>query len=167
VSRGPGVLQRRVLETLAAYRRVGVSVDLQWTWHQGSRHSASGDADWIDPDYICAYEQGRRVPMCDLGCTRPELSRALWSLKRQGLTHLYMGTLDRVAEGTEWLYIGPGGRRTFGKSAKYATISKKGRLFLKRQQFHRGEVDAYQWRDDDAERTGKGDGQPREQGPAA
>ena len=68
MSRGPGVLQRRVLETLADYERLGAS--LQWTWR--SRHPAGSTADEHD---IRAYEQGRRVPVRllrrDLECTLP------------------------------------------------------------------------------------------------
>jgi DNA-binding MarR family transcriptional regulator len=53
MSRGPGVLQRRVLETLAAY----------------PRNERVQCAKLIE----------------DLGCTRPELSRALKSLDHRGL----------------------------------------------------------------------------------
>ena len=95
MSRGPGVLQRRVLEALAAYERLGSS--LQWQWR--SSNPAGSIADQHD---IRAYETGRRVPVWilrrDLECARSDLSRALTSLDRQGFVWRFDWDLQMAGE---------------------------------------------------------------------
>ena len=125
MSRGPGALQRRVLETLAAYERLGAR--LQWEWR--SSHPAGSLADEHD---IRAYDQGRRVPVWilrqDLGCTRDELSRALSSLHRQGLVWRFDGDLQMAGE------------RFGAKNCKFACITNEGKNWLKCQQIQSAEV---------------------------
>jgi hypothetical protein len=131
MSRGPGTLQRRVLETLATYARLGTA--LQWKWPGGRRYSL---ASYADADSIAGYERGRYVPVWillrDLGCSRADLSRALKSLERKDLVRRSTGSLDSV------------GYPTFGKSCKFATITPEGEARLKSQQKQNVEVGTYQ-----------------------
>jgi hypothetical protein len=127
MSRGPGVLQRRVLETLATYQRIGAS--LQWTWPGGRRYALATYAGASDID---AYEQGRRVPVRtlrrDLECTRAELSRALSSLHRQGFVRRFDWDLQMAGE------------RFGAKNCKFACITDEGENWLKCQQIRSAEV---------------------------
>jgi hypothetical protein len=125
MSRGPGILQRRVLETLARYQRLGAG--LQWTWR--SSHRASSIADDHD---IRAYEQGRRVPVWilrrDLGCACAELSRVLTSLQRRGFVRRFDWDLQMAGE------------RFGAKNCKFACITDEGTNWLKCQQVQSAEV---------------------------
>lgn len=124
MSRGPGVLQRRMLEALADYERLG-SV-LQWKWSGGRRYSLATYASDTD---IHAYEAGRRVPVWilrrDIGCSRADLSRALSSLERQRMVLRFGGDLDT-----------PG----LSKSCKFACITSQGHAWLKSKQIQNGKV---------------------------
>src|SRR5215207_9385921 len=93
MSRGLGTLQRRVLETLATYHRLGPA--LQWKWRTGSRYSFS---QYADDNSIRLYERGWYVHVWmlrrDLGCTSAELSRALRALEQRELVFCYDGSLE-------------------------------------------------------------------------
>ena len=125
MSRGPGVLQRRVLEALAAYERLGAS--LQWQWR--SSNPAGSIADQHD---IRAYETGRRVPVWilrrDLECARSDLSRALTSLDRQGFVWRFDWDLQMAGE------------RFGAKNCKFACITDDGENWLNCQQIQSAEV---------------------------
>jgi hypothetical protein len=122
MSRGPGPLQRRVLEVLAQYEALGKS--LGWEWNHRP-HLAVTDSS------IQAYERGHYVPVWmllrDLGCRKDDLSRALKGLERQNLAYRLNDELDAV------------GKRS---NCKFATIMDDGVAWLKRQQKQSAEVGA-------------------------
>ena len=134
MSRGPGTLQRRVLETLATYRRFGPA--LGWRW-PGAR-SRYSDANYADHGSIWAYERGWYIPVWmllrDLECTRPELSRALKSLERQRLVYRLDGSLNGLIDR----------QLRYGANAKFVCLTEEGEAWLKRQQLHSAEVGTYQ-----------------------
>jgi hypothetical protein len=81
MSRGPGVVQVRIMETLDAYHRLGR--DLGWKWRGAGRsfyqkrRLMPDEYDW-DRQAIAAYESGRRVEVWmlrrDTGLSAAELS---------------------------------------------------------------------------------------------
>jgi hypothetical protein len=131
MSRGPGGFQVRVLDVLASYRRLGA--DLGWTWRTGSRYTLSRFvmSDW----HVRAYEDGEIVPCWilrrDLDCDRATLARALAGLERQGLVYRRGGNLEPLSE------------TTYGKAAKYASLTVEGAERCKRQHSHSAIVGAY------------------------
>jgi hypothetical protein len=124
MSRGPGQLQRRVLQTLADYERLGPA--LQWKWPGARRYSLASYAGDTD---IRAYEAGRRVPVWmllrDIGCSRADLSRALGGLERQQMVLRFGGDLNA-----------PG----LSRSCKFVCITSQGDTWLKSKQMQNGKV---------------------------
>jgi DNA-binding MarR family transcriptional regulator len=117
MSRGPGVLQRRVLETLSDHKRSNANptwLKLRWAWRDRLGSFAT-DAD------IKRYKAGGVVPVRllveSLGCTRPDLSRALKKLEAQELVLRSDGSLQRLEP-------------TLCHTCKFAEITAKGEAWL-------------------------------------
>jgi hypothetical protein len=130
MSRGPGPLQRRILQALGQYASLGKS--LGWKWNSGRPYAAANYADDLS---VQRHERGHYVHVWmllrDLGCSKDELSRALKGLTRQGLASRLAGDLE-VAESVFSIH----------KYCKFAAITEEGMAWLKRQQFQSGNVGA-------------------------
>ena len=117
MSKGPGVLQIKVMQTLKMYHDLGEA--LQWTFHPGK----SWIAKCANPRDIEIFEQGNMVPLWmlirDLKVCRPALSRAIHGLKRMGYVFLYGADLDTI-----------GGALDLGKFTKYIRLLKAGERWL-------------------------------------
>lgn len=129
MSRGLGDLQRRILETLAAYRRLGSA--LQW------ETPASRDL-WNDGERAL-YENGCLVEMWklrrDTDADKTALARALRTLARRGLVERLHGPTLFTEEDR--------GRRPM--KCSYAGITAAGLAEVaERQQSDNVDVDAYE-----------------------
>lgn len=135
MSRGPGTFQRRVIDALASYHRLGA--DPGWRWSPPRSRYALGS--YADANYVHSYERGQIVALWmlrrDLGCDRASLSRALQGLDRLGLVWRRTGDLSLLVDG-----YGDFGN---SRNAKYASLTPRGLEVSKRQQANSSVVGAY------------------------
>ena len=117
MSRGPGVLQIRVMQTLKRYHELGAV--LEWRWCNGG----SWKRQYADPGAIADYERGGAVDLWilrrDLCVEPPLLSRAMRGLDRMG----YIGLLDASLTSIHDHHY------RYGEYAKFAYLTRKGEQF--------------------------------------
>lgn len=117
MSRGPGVLQVQVMQTLKGYHDLGAALDWQWcvggSWQR--KHAYKGNID--------GYETGRYVPVWilrrDLKVAPPLLSRALHGLQRMGYVGLSGADLEH-----------PGDRFSCSEYVKFVSLHTDGERWL-------------------------------------
>jgi DNA-binding transcriptional ArsR family regulator len=128
MSRGLGKVERAILELLLSYERIGT--DLGWTWRVGGsfERTLAFDSD------IRMYELGHRIEVCrlrrEIGMSAAVLSRALRSLYRKGLVHLFAATLEHRSDSIS----------SSNPAVKFAGLSGYG---YKRKQNQSYELSAY------------------------
>ena len=133
MSRGPGKLQVKIMETLKQYHDLGES--LEWRFDPGG----SWMAQYADKCDIEAYERGDRVECWklrrDLEISKSALSRALRGLERMEYIFRYGPDLGI-----------PDDRLGIGENTKYSALTLDGKKYLekhnKRQQNKNDKVDA-------------------------
>jgi hypothetical protein len=142
MSRGPGVLQRRVLETLGHYQRHGRPQpsrhDDPWHLRIATRYWDAPSTAFLSEANIADFNAGRLVPVRvltrDLVCTRCDLSRALKALETRGLVVRYASSMSACCT-ARWYEP---------QSCKYVGLSAAGDAWVNCQQHSSEEVGTYQ-----------------------
>lgn len=118
MSRGPGKLQVKIMETLKQYHDLGES--LEWRFDPGGSFRAK----LANSEDIEMYEKGQRVELWkirrDLGVSKPAISRALKGLESKGYVFLFDVSFEEIGSSGSlyWSY------------AKYAKLTQDGRKWL-------------------------------------
>jgi hypothetical protein len=117
MSRGPGALQVKVMETLKTYHDLGTC--LEWRWSAGG----SWMRKFASPEHVARYERGGYVPMAilirDLEVAKPLVSRAVKGLYGMGHVIVYGANLDLTCD-----------KFRIGPNTKFVALTCDGKKWL-------------------------------------